>query len=254
VSDALAYAPPRHLTAKVKRRLTQWRPARPAFLRFEEPILSICFDDFPKSAALEGAPLLARYGARATFYAAADMADKEGPCGPGFSASDMLWLANGGHEIGCHTFSHDDCAQRETFDTLHDIARNRDALATMGLDRAPVSLAYPYGETTTELKNALPPRYKSARGVLPGLNIGRADLAQLRALPLFGEGALVAAHAALASAAKRNAWLIAFTHDIADAPSPWGTRGADLDAFLAAARKLGFVILPVTSALERARS
>ncbi|GAM99023.1 polysaccharide deacetylase [alpha proteobacterium U9-1i] len=249
----LAYAPPRTLAAKVKRRLTQWRAARPVVLRFDEPILSICFDDFPRSAAHEGAAILARHGARGTYYAAADMADKDGPCGQGFSAADIVRLAEAGHEIGCHTFSHADCATRDAFDTLTDIAANRDALRAMGLTHAPVALAYPYGESTNELKDALPPRMRSARGVLRGLNVGRADLAQLRAAPLFGAGALSAAYDALRQAAKRTAWLIAFTHDVSDTPSAWGTSGADLDLFLSAARKLGFHILPVTSALERAR-
>lgn len=252
MSETLAYAPPRDVASKVKRRVAQWRAARPTDLRFDAPVLSICFDDFPKSAALEGAPIVERHGGRATYYAAADMADRDGPCGWGFSGADLARLAGAGHEIGCHTFSHADCAQRDLYETLCDLARNRDALAAMGHARAPTTLAYPYGETTPALKAALPPRYSSARGVLPGLNVGRTDLAQLRALPLFGEGALATAHAALARAAKRNAWLIAFTHDVAEAPSPWGTRSGDLDAILAAARGLGFAILPVTAALERA--
>lgn len=254
MSEAPAYAPARDMASKVKRRVTQWRAARPANLRFDAPMLSICFDDFPKSAALEGAPIVQRHGGRATYYAAAGLSDQDGPSGWGFSASDLAWLADAGHEIGCHTFSHADCAQRDLYDTLCDLAANRDALAAMGHDRPLAALAYPYGETTPALKAALPPRYRSARGILPGLNVGRTDLAQLRALPLFGEGALAAAHAALARSAQRKAWLIAFTHDVAEAPSPWGTRSGDLDTFLAEARTLGFAILPVSAALERAHS
>ncbi|MEZ6023958.1 MAG: polysaccharide deacetylase family protein [Hyphomonadaceae bacterium] len=250
MKSAAAYVPARDPLSKVRRRLTQWRPARPARLRFDEPMLSICFDDFPVSAATEGARILEAHGARGTFYAAGGLTETSGPCGRNFSAADLQRLRDAGHEIGCHTFSHDDCAQRAPFATLQDIARNRDALAELGAE-PPQTLAYPYGETTGAIKAALPPRFICARGILPGLNHGRADLAQLRAYPLFGKHALVRAHAALKRAAKRKAWMIAFTHDIAAEPSPWGTASADLNALLAAAHALGVTVLPVNAAVAR---
>ncbi len=245
-----AYVPARDPIAKVRRRMTQWRAAKPARLRFAEPLLSIAFDDFPESAAHAGARILEAYGARGTFYAAAGMAGTDGPCGRNFSAVDITRLGAAGHEIGCHTHAHADCARRPVFDTLQDLAKNRDVLTAMGAD-LPRAHAYPYGECSSELKSQLPPRFSSARGVLPGLNVGAADLAQLRAFPLFGAGALSRAHAALHRAAKRNAWMIAFTHDVADQPSPWGTRGADLEALLAAAHALNVTVLPVSAALDR---
>lgn len=251
MTTAYAYSPPRDAASKLRRRMTQWRRARPATLRFDTPILSITFDDFPVSAAREGARILENHGARGTFYAAAGLAGADGPCGRNFSAADVARLAAAGHEIGCHTFAHADCAVRSTFETLQDLAANRDALAAMGAGEAARSLAYPYGETSNALKDALPPRFTCARGVLRGLNAGRVDLAQLRAYPLFGEGALATAHRALQRAAKRNAWMIAFTHDVSDTPSLWGTRAGDLEALLKAAHDLGVTVLPVAAALKR---
>jgi peptidoglycan/xylan/chitin deacetylase (PgdA/CDA1 family) len=246
-----AYAPRRDALSKVRRRYTQWRAAQPADLRFAEPILSIAFDDFPVSAAEAGARILESHGARGTFYAAAGMAGQAGPCGQNFSAGDIDRLLAAGHEVGCHTFGHSDCAQRDVFETLRDLAKNRDALNEMGARQPARALAYPYGETTLALKRTLPPRFFSARGFLPGLKVGRTDLAQLRAKPIFGAGGLARARAALPRAAKRKAWVIAFTHDVSDAPSPWGTSAHDLDALLHLAHELGVVVMPVTAALER---
>lgn len=246
----LAYAPRRDLISKVRRRLTQHYAARPATLNFAEPVLSITFDDFPSTAATTGARLLERHGARGTFYAASGMANVDGPCGPGFSEADIKRLAEAGHEIGCHTSSHADCAQQDVFSTLEDLARNRDALARMGAP-APRTHAYPYGETSHQVKDNLPPRFMSARGILPGLNVGAVDLAQLRAYPLFGASGIERVLGALKTAAKRKAWVIGFTHDVADAPSPWGTSSEDLELVLTEAQKLGFVVLPVTAALQR---
>lgn len=245
-----AYAPRRDLVSKVRRRMTQHYAARPASLSFAQPILSITFDDFPATAADAGARVLERHGARGTYYAASGMAGVDGPCGLGYTADDIKRLAAAGHEIGCHTSTHADCAQRDIFSTLDDLARNRDALMAMGAP-APRTHAFPYGETNKGMKDNLPPRFMSARGILPGLNVGHGDLAQLRAYPLFGDGGMDRIFAALKSAMKRKAWVIGFSHDVSDAPSPWGTRADDLDSLLTEAHKLGFVVLPVTAALTR---
>lgn len=245
-----AYAPPRDPVAKLRRRMTQWEAARPAVLRFDRPMLSISFDDFPASAADAGARILEAHGARGTFYASAGLANTDGPCGRNFSAADIARLTAAGHEIGCHSYEHTDCAQRDVFDTLQDLAKNRDAMAAMGAGKSARTLAYPYGETTVALKKTLPPRFACARGVLPGLNRGPVDLAQLRAYAMFGKP-FTAMRRVLKHAAKRNAWVIGFTHDISDTPSPWGTSTADLEALLREAHALGFTVLPISTVLDR---
>ncbi len=245
-----AYAPPRGPLSKFRRRFTQMHAARPADLRFSEPVLSITFDDFPISAAEAGARVLEYHGSRGTYYASSGLAGTDGPSGRHFTAADIQRLVANGHEIGCHTTHHADCARRDFYSTLEDLARNRDALIAMGAP-APVAHAYPYGETDPALKDNLPRRLTSARGVLPGLNVGPCDLAQLRAYPLFGAGALARLQGDLKRAARKRAWVIAFTHDVADQPSPWGTKPQDLDALLRTAHKLGFIVLPVSAALAR---
>lgn len=244
------YAPARDLPSKVRRRMTQWRASKPARLRFDEPLLSVTFDDFPVTAALSGAEILESHGARGTYYAAAGMADRDGPCGRNFGQADVQRLVNAGHEIGCHSYAHEDAAQTDVFSTLEDLAKNRDALTAMGA-RSPRTHAYPYGETTSSLKDGLPPRFASARGILPGVNVGPSDLAQLRAFAMFGKGWLERLRLGLKRAARQNGWVIAFTHDVADTPSAWGTRGADLDAMLHEAHRLGFTVLPISAALDR---
>lgn len=246
-----AYSAPSHLAARLMRRVTRARVARPARLELDRPVLSVCFDDFPKSAATLGANLLERYGARGTFYAAGSLASTVGPHGPNFDADDVTRLISRGHEIGCHTFSHADCARRAPFDTLRDLAANRDALAAMGCAEPLNALAYPYGETSFALKTALPPRYLSARSTNGGLNAGRVDLTHLRAYALYGDNPATAL-TALRAARQRRAWLIVYTHDVADAPSAWGVTPAALDRFLAEARAADVVIAPVTQVVRRA--
>lgn len=244
-----AYSPSRGLPAKLRRALVQARATRPAELQFGRGALSISFDDFPHSSAALGAPVLERHGVRGTFYAAAGLTDQEGPQGRNHSREDISRLARAGHEIGCHTFAHHDCARRGAYESLIDLARNRDALAQMGAPELR-TLAYPFGETSVELKATLPARFLCARGVNAGLNVGRVDLAHLRSYPLFGRG-IAAAHKALARAARRGAWIIVFTHDVAETPSPWGVSPRALDDFIAAARQLRLDIAPLAQVATR---
>lgn len=247
-----AYTPPRDIAAKLARRVTALRAAHPVEIAPPRPILSVSFDDFPQSAAREGAAVLADHGARATFYASAALEGEEGPHGRNFTRDDLAALAAQGHEIGCHSYAHRDGARIDVRETLADYAKNADALTAMGLAKPLRALAYPYGETSFALKRALPERYRTARGILPGLNLGRADRAQLRAAPFFGPDAFVRVRDDLVAAARRCAWLIVFTHDIANWPSSGGATPKALTALLRAARTLNFDILPVTEAAESA--
>jgi len=250
VSDA--YAPPRHIGARIGRRVTQWRAARPADLISTRPLLSIAFDDFPASAARVGAPLLAELGVRGSFYASAGLAEQDGPCGMNFSRGDLLAVSEAGHEIGCHGFAHADAARLPVRDALLDLAKNADAIAEMG-HKAPLrTLAYPYGETRFGLKQALPMRFIAARGVLKGVNAGRVDRAQLRACTYYGPDAFDSVRELLVEAARTNGWLIAFTHDVGHWPSKFGTTPKALTALVRAAGALGFDIAPVADIAARA--
>jgi hypothetical protein len=48
----------------------------------------------------------------------------------------------------------------------------------------------------------------------------------------------------VAEAAARRAWLVLFTHDVRDQPSPHGCTPAELDSAIRLAREAGLDILP----------
>ena len=246
-----AYAPSRSLGVRIGRRVTQWRAARPAEFVSPRPLLSICFDDFPASAARIGAPLLSELGVRGSFYAAAGLMDQDGPCGVNFSRDDLLTVAKAGHEIGCHGFAHADAARLSVRDALLDLAKNADALAELGHSAPLRTLAYPYGETRYALKQALPARFIAARGVLRGVNAGRVDRAQLRACPYYGPDAFESVRELLVEAARINGWLIVLTHDAGHWPSQFGTTPKALTALVRAARALGYEIAPIAEVAQR---
>ena len=65
MSDLFAngYTPDRSFPARIRRRLTQWRVAAPLARSPKRPMVTFSFDDFPKSAATNGASIIESVGA-----------------------------------------------------------------------------------------------------------------------------------------------------------------------------------------------
>ncbi len=240
-----AYSPSRSLPAKLGRRLTQYRYAAPAHLVTDVPLLSVTFDDFPRSAAQYGADALDRVGARGGYYVASGLEGQITPMGEMFRSEDLAILAAAGHEIAAHTHTHLDCAVAKTSDIVADTDRNLDWLAERGVARPVRSFAFPYGETSFDAKKQLSTRFDTLRGILPGINRGRVDRAQLWAIELSDdETGLVRAHRAIEELALNPGWLILFTHDVSPRPSPFGVMPGVLSTLLKHARDAGIRILP----------
>ncbi|MEL6474712.1 MAG: polysaccharide deacetylase family protein [Pseudomonadota bacterium] len=234
VSDAedlslSAYSPDRSLPAKLNRRLIQWMTVRSMQHAPKQAIVSFTFDDFPRSAADNGARIVESVGGRGTFYAATGMAGKSNVTGELFSESDISALLKAGHEIGAHTHSHLDCAKASLDTVADELKTNRDSLIEMGVSAAPAHFAYPFGETTVALKTRLDGAVSTARGILPGINRRGADLMQLRALELTPDtSTLDRAAKAIEAASRTPAWVIIFTHDVREAPSDYGVTPSGL--------------------------
>lgn len=247
-----AYSPPRHVAAKIKRRLTQWRTAAPLPATPGRAAISFTFDDFPVSAAQHGADILETFDARGCFYAATGLAGTTGPSGKLFDERHVFDLSGRGHEIGAHTVSHLDCAVANKGRVLNEISHNLDQLKAMGAQGPIRQFAYPYGETDNALKSALISRFDGARGILHGINRKGADAMQLHAIELDQDAtSLQRANAAIENVARNGGWLIFFTHDVSARPSPWGVT---IDAFrqiVRQARDSGADLLTPSQSFDR---
>ena len=149
--NADAYAPPSGLRHRLARKWTALRVASPLRCEMPEPVLSVCFDDAPLSAATRGADILARHDLAATYYIATGLLGASGISGAICGAGDLRHLAGGGHEIALHGHAHGDMSRISPAEALADIRRNREILEQI-LGAAPSPhLAYPYGVTTVAL-------------------------------------------------------------------------------------------------------
>jgi len=228
-------------------------PFRTATLGLDQPILSVTFDDFPQSAFDPGARILDDHGVRGTFYAASGL----------FGRTDSRWTVAGadkvaalharGHEIGLHGHAHKPANRMRTAAFAADLAANRAALRRIvpGLTRE--NYAFPYGLCGLMQKRHLAGAVRSCRSVQPGVNAGRIDLHFIKAVEISVRG-LTADNLErwLDAAEAARGWLVLFTHDVCDAPSPYGTTQKVLARVVARALERRIAILPVDAALDRA--
>ncbi|MCC1480707.1 polysaccharide deacetylase family protein [Roseibaca sp. Y0-43] len=235
------------LSRRVARRLTgmvRVAPMRPVGAGFH---LSVAFDDCPDSACTRGLEVLQPHGLHATFYIATGLLGQDGVSGPITTPARLRTLASDGHEIALHTHSHADLTTLGPAQALADIQTNISALQDiLGANPSP-HFAYPYGETTLPLKRALMGHVATARGVRGGVNRAFADRMQLYACDLGSHRPdnLGAAQRLMENAATTGGWVVLFTHDVQDDPSPYGIAPRDLDALLQQAIALGATPRPV---------
>jgi peptidoglycan/xylan/chitin deacetylase (PgdA/CDA1 family) len=235
--------------AKVRRRTVRLSSRKGARAP-QGPMISFAFDDVAASAADLGATILESRGLKGSFYVSAGLIGAESPTGRIAEAAAIQRLAEAGHEIGCHTYSHLDCAQTRACDVVADVVRNAETLMSWGLTR-PTTFAYPYGDVSPAAKRALAPRFTLLRAVHPGLITAGVDLNQAPAVNIDGPDGKATALNWLERAVGRKAWLILFTHDVVETPSPWGCTPAALERLVDAALIAEFDVVTVAEGARR---
>jgi peptidoglycan/xylan/chitin deacetylase (PgdA/CDA1 family) len=212
------------LLDRVMRRVAYQWPVAMTDVHCPGGMITFTFDDFPKSAATNGAPILEERGLRGTYYTAWGLSGVDNHQGVHCDIGDVLALNAKGHEIACHTYGHIDCSHTPVEDIRRDLDRNAQALSTAGLKAPLTSFAYPFGEISVAAKRLTAQRFTNARGVREGLNIGRTDMTSLFAAPIETRRAemLQTAETLIRRAVDENGWLIFYTHDICANPSDFG--------------------------------
>ena len=234
------------LTSLIARKL----PMKPARLAGRRPIASITFDDFPKNAWTIGGPVLARHDVRGTYYTAGGFCGRTVEKTVFYDADDLKALVAAGHELGCHGFGHQPTPTLTTDQLRQDAERNTEFLKGFTGGAAPVSYAFPYGRVSPRTKRFMAPRFSNVRGVHPGVNIGRVDLAQLNTVSLESrcwEPDRI--EAAINRVLHENGWLVLYTHDVSDDPSPYGSTPQMLDWALTKVAEARIAVLPMREAL-----
>ncbi len=250
MGEIAAYSADRSLKGKLRRRLVRLVERRPAKRGPARPMVSFSFDDAPATALVDGRAALEAHGLRGTYFVAADLAGKAGPMGLNAASEALMQAAAAGHELACHTFSHLDCGQADRRTIEADADRNAVALHAWGAEPA-TTFAYPYGDVSLAAKRALGARYAVLRALHHGLIEAGVDLNQAPAVGIEGADGEAVARAWIDRAVERRAWLIVYTHDVADPPSPFGCTPAALNRLIEHALAAGAEIVTVAEGARR---
>jgi peptidoglycan/xylan/chitin deacetylase (PgdA/CDA1 family) len=237
--------------ARFSHRMAMHLRVEPFRLRNETPMVSFTFDDVPKSAATVGAAILEAHDAHGTFYVIGSQVGTSSPLWDMVDGEDVVALHRRGHEIACHTFSHRRACDLDAETLNAEIARNQEYLRSLDASIRIENFAYPFGYGSFVRKRQLKTVFKSCRSIVPGVNSGTVDLQFLRATPLIdrriGHDGI---ERAFDEAQTDNGWLIFYTHDVADEPSPYGCSPALLNEALEAASRRKIPVLNMAEALQ----
>lgn len=231
------------LPAKLRRRLVRLAHRRPAPRAPERPMVTFAFDDTPASAVRVGAPILESRGLKGTWYFCAGLAGTGGHMGEYATREDMLRVADAGHEVGCHTFSHLDCGRAAGSSAASDIDRNAETLAGWGVTETMETFAYPYGDVGFPAKAEVARRFTLSRALHRGVIARGTDLNQAPAVGIEGDDGEAVASRWIDRAAASKAWLILYTHGVEDQPTPFGCSAAALARLVDRALEHGFQVV-----------
>jgi peptidoglycan/xylan/chitin deacetylase (PgdA/CDA1 family) len=237
--------------ARFSHRMAMHLRVEPYQLRNATPMVSFTFDDVPKSAATVGAAILDSHGVHGTFYVIGSQVGTSSPLWDMVDGEDIVALHRAGHEIACHTFSHKRACDLGAETLLAEVTRNQQYLQSLDCSIRIENFAYPFGYGSFVRKRQLKTVFKSCRSIVPGINSGSVDLQFLRAMPLIERRIdRDGIERAFDQAQAANGWLIFYTHDVADEPSPYGCSPALLNEALEAASRRKIPVLNMAEALR----
>lgn len=226
-----------------------WKFSRPTrTIDPDRPIVTFTFDDVPDTALTEGAAILEKYDARGTFYIAGGLENRVEQDRTLIGSEGCLELFNRGHEIGCHTFAH-----RRIRDygasLADDLERNADYLRQAGIARSTQNFAFPYNAAWPLARKELGKRYMTCRAAGEAINRGAVDPLMLKAVEIRQpEDHARGLTRWIDDVAGTPGWLVFFTHDIAERPTPYGCKPETLETLVRHAVDRGCQILTVEAA------
>jgi len=195
--------------------------------------------------------MLAANGWRGTYYASLGLMGGSGGAGQMFALPDLEALLAAGHELACHTFSHTSCLSVNTAKFLDECAENRRRAATMLDGYRLQNFSFPHGHATLAAKRSLNSIYDTCRSNRGGINSDPLDLGFLRANPIYSSLPIENLKQLIQANARANGWLVLYTHDIAEEPSPYGCTPEYFEAVLLYVHESQTEVVPICEGARR---
>lgn len=237
-----------------QRRLARWCARQPCRIELERPVISFTFDDFPRSALLQGGAILREHSVAGTYYACFGLMGQRNATGEIFSLEDVSELKLQQHEFGCHTFDHYDSWDTAPSEFEASILRNQRFVATHVSGIRLASLSYPISYPRPQTKRRVAKHYACARGGGQTYNSGPTDLNYLKAFFLEqSRDDVDAIKRTIDNNSRAKGWLILATHDVCDSPTRFGCTPGFFEQVVGYAARSGASVLPVSEAFKHIR-
>lgn len=234
---------------RINNRLVRYFPGPTVRIETSEPIVSFTFDDVPATAWTNGARILESEGVCGTFYIAGVFIDKYDGKQQMITGKGCAALAAAGHELGCHTFSHRKLSGFSRQSLEVDLDRNDSVLGSFDEHGNGRNFSVPFGMASPLMQPVLRRRFRTTRGIMPGINRGRVDPHNLSAVELRADqNYLDAADRWLDDVLQKGGWLIIFTHDVSQTPSFYGCPEDRFQSLVRRAASGGAKIMTVDAA------
>ncbi|MES5099198.1 polysaccharide deacetylase family protein [Agrobacterium sp. BA1120] len=246
-----AFSKLQYVRDRVAERAVRAFPVSTLNVMCTRPIVSFTFDDVPETAHSAGARILDEHGVKGTFYIAGGLLGNKEPDRELISVEGCKLLADAGHEIGCHTFAHRAVRTLSSAALERDLDRNRNMLDSFDPNIGRRNFAYPYNQGSLRHRQAFAKRYTTARAGGDRINRGVVNRSYLWGMEIRQpESDALALTSQIDTVVAQPGWLIFFTHDVSETPTPYGCRPETFATLVDYAVSKGCLVLPVRDALQ----
>jgi peptidoglycan/xylan/chitin deacetylase (PgdA/CDA1 family) len=239
---------------KKYRRYVGYRVAKKCIKKTSStPYISFSFDDFPRSAFLNGAQALEEYGVYATYFVSMGLLNAETPVGRIATLDDLCQVEGAGHELGCHTFDHFDGWSTRAKIIEQSIMKNRRVIQNIFPGKQFRTFAYPVSGPRARTKRIVGKHFLCCRGGGQTFNRKKIDLYLLKGyfLDWRNRNDINSVKKLIDQNNIEGGWLVFASHDIRVEPSPYGCTPKFFLEVVRYAKQSGAVVLPVAKTCDR---
>jgi peptidoglycan/xylan/chitin deacetylase (PgdA/CDA1 family) len=214
---------------------------------FNEPIISITFDDGWESEYTNGLPLLEKNNFVSTQYIISGLLNM-----PDYMTTAMVKnLQSQGDEIGSHTITHPYLTKLSATQLKQELAQSQATLRNLFGSGVSQDFASPYGDYNQTVLNAVKVYYRSHRSVSSGYN--RKDnfnIYNILAQTVKADTTTAEVAAWVAQAKVDKAWLVIVYHKVDTSGDDYSVTPANLDTELANIKASGIIVKTIGQALD----
>ena len=216
---------------------------------FNEPLVSLSFDDGLSSTYSNGLPLLTKYGFVSTQYIISGKLNTTGY----MTTSMVKAFLSQGSEIGSHTVTHPNLTQLTATQLNQELSQSQAKLRSLFGPTVAPNFASPYGAYNQTVLTNIQKYYRSHRSTDAGYNSkDNLNLSNIRVQNIYTVTTPAQVAAWVAKAQANKTWLVLVYHDVTSntSGSDYAVTPANLDTELANIKASGIPVKTINQALD----